>query len=314
MGNKISPLADYEGSSIMSKGVVMHQKPIGDRHFTTLAMAPNTAKSTLDAANQTIFAHKTGSGEMTGDPLASTTQNPTPTGDVMPSISPNQKSTTVISVLLVDDHALMREGLRQLLELEKDIHVIGEAVDGFDALYKIRKLQPDVVLMDIRMPMVDGIAVTRQVTHEFPGIAVIMLTMTEDHQQMLQAMKNGARGYLLKSASSQEVMQAIRVVHEGGMFIEPGLTSAIVYEIRRLSGSAPANQPNRVLSEKEIEILRYVAAGMSNKEIAEKLAYSEKTVKNYLSLIFQKLGIRDRTQAAIFALRQGLLPDDISSA
>src|SRR5260221_358606 len=174
----------------------MRQKPIGDRHFTTIAMAPGTAKSTLDVGNQTILAHKMDSGEMTDDPHARTAQGPTPTGDVMPSISPNQKSTTVISVLLVDDHALMREGLRQLLELEEDIHVIGEAVDGFDALYNIRKLQPDVVLMDIRMPMVDGIAVTRQVTHEFPGIAVIMLTMSGDHQQMLQAMKNGAKGYL----------------------------------------------------------------------------------------------------------------------
>lgn len=290
----------------------MHHKPIGDKPFTSIAMAPRTAKSTPDVSNQIVLAHKTGSGEMTDDPHTSTAQSPTPTGNVMPSISPNHKSTTVISVLLVDDHALMREGLHQLLELEEDMHVIGEAVDGFDALYKIRKLQPDVVLMDIRMPMVDGIAVTRQVSQEFPDIAVIMLTMSGDQQQMLQAMKNGARGYLLKSASSQEVMQAIRVVHEGGMLIEPELTCAIVHEIRRLSGSAPANQPNSVLSEKDIEILRYVAAGMSNKEIAEKLAYSEKTVKNYLSLIFQKLGIRDRTQAAIFALRQGLLPDDLS--
>ncbi|MFL5663555.1 MAG: response regulator, partial [Ktedonobacteraceae bacterium] len=248
----------------------MHHKPIGDRQFVSIVMAPDTAKSTPDVSNQIILAHKTDSGEMTDDPHTSTVQSPTPTGDAMLSISPNQKSTTVISVLLVDDHALMREGLRQLLELEEDIRVIGEAVDGFDALYKIRKLQPDVVLMDIRMPMLDGIAVTRQVTHEFPGIAVIMLTMSGDQQQMLQAMKNGARGYLLKSASSQEVMQAIRIVHKGGMLIEPGLTCAIVHEIRRLSGSAPANQLNSVLSEKDIEILRYVAAGMSNKEIAEK--------------------------------------------
>src|SRR5260370_35763066 len=107
----------------------------------------------------------------------------------------------------------MGEGLRQLLEVEEDIHVIGEAVDGFDALYNIRKLQPDVVLMDIRMPMVDGIAVTRQVTHAFPGIAVIMLTMSGDHQQMLQALKIGAKGYLFKSASSQERLQTIRSEH-----------------------------------------------------------------------------------------------------
>ena len=222
--------------------------------------------------------------------------------------APTQQKTAVISVLLVDDHALMREGLKQLLELEEDIHVVGEAVDGFDALYKIRQLRPEVVLLDIRMPMIDGIAVTRQITHEFPSIAVIILTISPDHQQMLQAMRNGARGYLLKSVSSQELTQAIRTVHQGGVLIEPELTGAIVRVFRRLSNSTETYV--NALSGRDIEILRYVAAGMSNKEIAVKLSYSEKTVKNYLSLIFQKLGIRDRTQAAIFALRQGFLPDD----
>ncbi len=223
---------------------------------------------------------------------------------------PTRVETGVISVLLVDDHALMREGLRQLLELEEDMHIVGEAVDGFDALHKIRQLRPDVVLMDIHMPVMDGIALARQVTHDFPTIAVIMLTMYRQQQQMLQAMKSGAKGYLLKSASSREVAQAIRTVHAGGMLIEPVLTGAIVSEFRRLSDAHAAGQYINELTEKEIEIIRYVATGMSNKEIAEKLAYSEKTVKNYLSIVFQKLGIRDRTQAAIFALRHGLLPEE----
>lgn len=227
------------------------------------------------------------------------------------------RATALIDVLLVDDHALMREGLRQLLTLEQDIRIIGEAVNGFEALAKVRQLHPAIVLLDIRMPLIDGLAVTRQIAHEFPTISVIILTMYRTQQQMLQAMKNGARGYLLKSASSQEVAQAIRTVYNGGMLIEPELTGAIVHEYRRLTdvasavgGRSTAFTALTSLTERDIEILRYVAAGMSNKEIAEKLAYAEKTVKNYLSLIFQKLGIRDRTQAAIFALRQGLLPEE----
>lgn len=226
------------------------------------------------------------------------------------SLTKTQQKTAVVSVLLVDDHALLREGLRQLLELEEDIRIVGEAVDGFEALQKVRQLRPDIVLMDIRMPMLDGIAVTRQLAHEFPTLGVIILTMHREQQQVLHAMKNGAKGYLLKSASSQEVANAIRSVHNGDMLIEPGMTGAIVRELRRLSSTTINGQSLDMLSEKEVEILRYVATGMSNKEIATQLSYSEKTVKNYLSVIFQKLGIRDRTQAAIFALRNGILPDE----
>ncbi|GAC1568809.1 MAG: response regulator transcription factor [Ktedonobacteraceae bacterium] len=223
-----------------------------------------------------------------------------------------RQKTAVIGVLLVDDHALMREGLRRLLECEDDMRVVAEAVNGLDAIQQVRKLRPDVVLMDISMPVVDGLAVTRQITHEYPAVAVIMLTMFRQQQQVLQAMRSGARGYLLKSASSQEVAQAIRKVHEGGMLIEPQVTGTLVNEYRRLSDLTTDGPSIYALTAKEIEIVRYVAAGMSNKEIAEKLAYSEKTVKNYLSIIFQKLGIRDRTQAAIFAFRHGLIPEEDS--
>ncbi len=225
-----------------------------------------------------------------------------------------RKQTAVISILLVDDHALMREGLRQLLECEDDMRVVAEAVNGLDAMQQVRKLRPDVVLMDISMPVVDGLVVTRQITNDYPSIAVIMLTMFRQQQQVLQAMRNGARGYLLKSASSQEVAQAIRKVHEGGVLIEPEMTGALVNEYRRLSdlsSNGLSTHPSvHTLTVREVQIVRYVAAGMSNKEIASRLVYSEKTVKNYLSIIFQKLGIRDRTQAAIFALRQGLIPEE----
>lgn len=218
--------------------------------------------------------------------------------------------TATISILLVDDHALMREGLRQLLSLEADLRVVDEAVNGLEAIQKVRQLQPDVVLMDISMPVVDGIVVTHQLTHEFPALSVIMLTMHGQDRQVLQAIKSGARGYLLKTASSQELAATIRQVHAGQVLIEPELTGMIVSEFRRLSNLTANGSSRGDLSEKELDILRYVAMGMNNKEIAEQLAYSEKTVKNYLSVIFQKLGIRDRTQAAIFALRHGLIPLD----
>jgi DNA-binding NarL/FixJ family response regulator len=223
-------------------------------------------------------------------------------------VHPAQTEVDTISILLVDDHALMREGLRQLLSLEADLRVVDEAINGFEAIQKVRQLQPDVVLMDISMPIVDGIAVTHQITHEFPSIAVIMLTMHRQDQQVLQAIKSGARGYLLKTASSQELVQTIRQVNAGRVQVEPELTGTIISEFRRLSGLSADNSQVTELSEKEVDILRCVAMGLSNKEIAEQLAYSEKTVKNYLSVIFQKLGIHDRTQAAIFAFRHGLIP------
>ncbi len=222
----------------------------------------------------------------------------------------DMKHTDVISVLLVDDHALIREGLHQLLTLEQDMQVVGEAVDGIDALQKIRQLRPNVVLMDIHMPVIDGMVVTQQVVQEFPEIEVLILTMYQQSQHILQAMKNGAKGYLLKTASVHQVAEAIRTVRAGGIFVAPEMTGMIVGEYRRLSMSLAGNQDIETLQAKEIEIVRYVAMGMSNKEIAMKLSYSEKTVKNYLSTIFQKLHLRDRTQVAIFALRHGLLPDD----
>jgi DNA-binding NarL/FixJ family response regulator len=272
----------------------MHYSNTDERQHITVATEAALQPSSVSIVKETPRTHDTGEtpGTEGGQGAEST------------------KRSDVISVLIVDDHALMREGLRQLFTLEENIQVAGEAVDGFDAMEKIRQAHPDVVLMDIHLPVVDGIAITRQITQQFPDIAVIMLTMHRQNQQIVEAMKNGARGYLLKSTSARELAQAIRAVNEGEIIIAPALTGAIVNELRRQADSGTGGQNVAQLSEKEVEIIRYLAAGMSNKEIAERLAYSEKTVKNYLSIIFQKLHLRDRTQVAIFALRQGLLPDE----
>src|ERR1700724_3814205 len=145
----------------------------------------------------------------------------------------NTKHIHEINVLIVDDHALIREGLRQLFALEEHIHVVEEAANGFEAIEKIQRLSPDVVLLDIHLPIVDGIAVTRQITHQFPNVAVIILTVHRQNQQVVDAMRNGARGYLLKNSSAREVAEAIRIVHKGGTVVSPVLTEAIVSELRR---------------------------------------------------------------------------------
>ena len=221
------------------------------------------------------------------------------------------KHITLISVLLVDDHALMRAGLRQLLSLEKDIAVIGEACDGFDAIQQIRQLRPAIVLLDIHLPVIDGITLTRQITREFPNTAVIILSMHQQQQQVLQAVKNGAKGYLLKTSSIREVTDTIRKVSTGVMCIENDLPSTAVINYRHIINAKRSedSDPIEQLTEKEQEIIRHLVDGMNNREIADKLAYSEKTVKNYLSNIFQKLNLRDRTQVAIFALRHGIIPE-----
>lgn len=224
---------------------------------------------------------------------------------------PATTARKTIRLLLADDHGLFRELLGRVMEMEPDIQVIGEATNGLEAVSKARQLKPDIVLMDINMPIIDGLAATRQITEELAETAVIMLTMYRHNHQVLQAMRAGARGYLLKSAQAQEVLSAIRTVSNGGVLIEPEVAGTVVTEYRRLSQTVEPAHGLNMLTEREIEIIRFVAAGLSNREIANKLSYSEKTVKNYLSNIFSKLGIRDRTQAAIYGLRQGLIPNEM---
>lgn len=213
-----------------------------------------------------------------------------------------------IRVLLVDDQKLMCEGLRVLLEMEPDLKVIGEAGDGEVALAAYAEYQPDVVLMDIRMPGMDGVEATRRLRERWPEARVIILTTFDDDEYVFEGLRAGALGYLLKDVSGHELAEAVRTVARGGALIEPSVARKVVAEFARLA--PPARSPDaglaEPLSEREQEVLQLLAQGLSNREIAAQLFLAEGTVKNYVTAILQKLGVRDRTQAAVRARELGL--------
>ncbi len=213
-----------------------------------------------------------------------------------------------IKVLLADDHSLFREGVRSLLEDQEDIEIVGEAEDGLEAIRLVPKLNPTVILMDINMPVVDGVEATRTILRQNPEIGIIILTMYPQDEYVFQALKAGAKAYLLKDTRSRELLQVIRAVHQGQAVISPEMTNRLLNEFRRIAveqeEEKPAFQP---LTDQERRILTKVAAGASNKDIATELNLSERTVKNYLSIIFQKLQVNNRTEAAIRAMRDGLV-------
>ncbi|MCL5962537.1 MAG: response regulator transcription factor [Chloroflexi bacterium] len=219
-----------------------------------------------------------------------------------------------IRVLLADDHTLFRQGLRQLLEMEPDIEVVAEASDGLDVQTKARQYSPDVILMDINMPVTDGVAATKRIMEENSHVGIIVLTMYRQDQHVFEALRAGARGYLLKDALAEDVVKAIRTVYQGDSLIDPSVSTKLIKEFRRLSDRVEPEGELSDLTQREIEILRLVAAGLSNKEIGARLFLAEKTVKNYLTLIFQKLQIGDRVQAAVFAIQQGLIENPRQSS
>jgi DNA-binding NarL/FixJ family response regulator len=216
-----------------------------------------------------------------------------------------------IRVLLVDDQALFREGLHTLVSLYEDIEVVGEATNGQEALAATATLQPDVVLMDLRMPVLDGVAATRLLKESRPATRVIILTTFDDDEYVFDGLRAGAVGYLLKDVSSDKLIEAIRAAARGESFLQPSIAAKVVAEFNRLEKLAgqPRSQAGLIepLSERELEILRLVAAGDSNKEIAARLYITEGTVKNHVTNILGKLGVRDRTQAALQARELGLL-------
>lgn len=216
----------------------------------------------------------------------------------------------VIRVMLVDDQRLMRDGLRLLLEMEPDVQVVAEADNGRLALNAYAQHQPDVVLMDIRMPEMDGVEATRRLCDDYPQARIIILTTFDDDAYVFEGVRAGALGYLLKDVSGEELATAVRTVAAGGALLGSSVARRVLGQFARLSTLTEVEQSDLIdpLTERELEVLGFVAQGYSNPQIAARLHLAEGTVKNYVSNLLQKLNARDRTQAVVKAQALGLLP------
>ncbi|HEY7123222.1 MAG TPA: response regulator transcription factor [Ktedonobacterales bacterium] len=227
--------------------------------------------------------------------------------------------TSTVRVLVADDQQLMRDGIASLLSIQDGIEVVGTAANGQEAIEQALALQPDVVLMDVRMPVLDGVAATAQILRQLPECQVLMLTTFDDDEYVIEALRAGASGYLLKDIPAQHLAQAIQAVHRHIYQLDPSVARRVVASLAG-QASADSRQPASfqatsntaastikpgLLTEREIEVLRLIAQGATNREIAERLVISEGTVKNHISNILGRLGLRDRTQAAIYARERG---------
>ena len=208
-----------------------------------------------------------------------------------------------IRVLIADDHAIVREGLRSLLETESGMELAGEAVDGEEAVAHARDVRPDVILLDLMMPRLDGIAAIGEIKREQPDARILVLTSFAEDEKVFAAIKAGALGYLLKDSSPQELLQAIREVARGESSLHPTIARKVLRELSRPPELPATPEP---LTARELDVLRLVAQGLSNQEIAGRLALSERTVRTHVSQILTKLHLANRTQAALYALREGL--------
>jgi DNA-binding NarL/FixJ family response regulator len=214
-----------------------------------------------------------------------------------------------VRVLLVDDHTMLREGLRRSLEAE-GLNVIGEASDGEEAVRLCEELQPDVVLMDVSMPILDGVEATKLVKERVPSTAVVILTMHADHDVIVRAVRAGAAGYLVKDCTTEEVVNTVRLAAGGGTALSPEVASAMLVEAQTPADGAGADATEAIISKREEEVLQLIAEGASTTEVAERLYISVKTVKNHLASVYQKLDSRDRTQAVVRAVRMGIIRID----
>ena len=210
-----------------------------------------------------------------------------------------------IKTIIVDDHPLIREGIRRILSLDHRIQVVGEASDGLQGYEMARKHLPDVILMDINMPRMNGIEAARLIREEMPGVRIIALTIHDDQAYVIEMIKAGASGYILKDVEVQELIKAVLTVADGHSVIHPVVTGKVFGELRRKTAAPPAER--EPLTGREMEILSHIARGEANKMIANQLCISEKTVKNHISSIFRKLGVSDRTQAALYAVKHRMV-------
>ncbi len=206
--------------------------------------------------------------------------------------------------MLADDHRMLREGLRRSMA-DQGFDVVGEARDGEEAVRLADDLEPDVILMDVTMPEMDGVEATRQIKKERPEVRVVMLTMHADQEVLASAIRAGASGYLVKDGSTEEIAAAVRMAASGETALSPQLAASMLDEVRKLE--QPPNEADRVITKREDEVLQLIADGCSTPEVAERLFISQKTVKNHLASIYQKLDARDRTQAVLQAVRMGIV-------
>ena len=213
----------------------------------------------------------------------------------------------VIRILIVDDHEMVRDGLAVMLSRQDDFSVVGEAQNGLEAVEKTRELKPDVVLMDLRMPELNGVDAMRRIRDELPDLKFLVLTTYDTDEYIFDAIEAGAKGYLLKDASREELFRAVRAVHRGESLIEPGVQSRLLDRLAQLSRRATHSSSNDTLSGRETEILQLMAHGSANKAIAAVLSISESTVKTHVSNIFQKLEVGQRTEAVTKAMSLGII-------
>ncbi|GGF31206.1 MULTISPECIES: response regulator [Halobacillus] len=216
-------------------------------------------------------------------------------------------------IVLIDDHKLFREGVKRILDFESSFEVVAEGDDGSAALDLIETHNPDIVLMDINMPSMNGVEATAEITQRYPNLKVIILSIHDDENYVTHALKTGAQGYLLKEMDSDALIEAIKVVGNGGSYLHPKVTHNLVAEYRRLSDTSSNEafrtieyrKPLHLLTRRECEVLQLLADGQSNRGVAESLFISEKTVKNHVSNILQKMNVNDRTQAVVTAIKNG---------